>query len=72
MGRWADWTNESSTKRLMFQVLFFFENLEVKTEVKFVYTGSQNEVDICIQGQNPNAVVYTVSLYSPSLYYTQD
>ena len=21
LGRWADWTNESSTKRLMFQVL---------------------------------------------------
>ena len=23
MGRWADWTNESSTNRLMFQVLSF-------------------------------------------------
>ena len=26
LGRWADGTNESSTKRLMFQVLLFFHD----------------------------------------------
>ena len=26
LGRWVDGTNDSSTKRLMFQALFFFHN----------------------------------------------
>ena len=29
LGRWANGTNESSTKRLMFQVLFFFPGATV-------------------------------------------
>ena len=48
LGRWADGTNESSTKRLMFQVLFLFHNflqssLQKLFKIIFIFFNNKNK-----------------------------
>ena len=46
----------------LFVYIRFFLILEVKTEVKFVYTGGQNKGEICIQKVKAKEIfVYSIS-----------